>query len=191
MLHQLSQFIRLHTAPSGAKECFVQLFLMCEIVCVSMWYYCGCHGHGGNLGFSQLGSCPVLKQLYVFQLDLGHNQGKHFSKDVGRSSSWSCRVNVGFASLHSGIKNSKRPLFLLTWPPLFCNFPSSSLFFSSMKAANYPTYKKLIKKCVATFTVHLKITVNLLYYETYKAKRAHFYEKYSNFHTFTKRILDE
>lgn len=67
------------------------------------------------LHFYQLGSCPKVNQLYVFQLEPRHDKGKHLYKDGGRSGYCSCKENVGFATLYSAIKvTSKRPLFLLT-----------------------------------------------------------------------------
>lgn len=67
------------------------------------------------LHFYQLGSCPEVNQLYVFQLEPRHDKGKHLSKDGGRSGYCACKENVGFASLHSAIKvTNKRPLFLPT-----------------------------------------------------------------------------
>lgn len=132
MLHHLSQFIRLHAAPSGAKERFVQLFF-------DVWNCARIHvillrvsrtRRQDWLHFYQLGSCPKLNQLYVFQLDPGHDKGKYLYKDVGRSGYWSCKKNVGFASSHSAIKiTSKISSFYSLCFFFSCNSFSSSLPF--------------------------------------------------------------
>lgn len=81
------------------------------------------------LHFYQLGSCPEVNQLYVFQLEPGHDEGKHLHKDGGRSGYCAAKR---MWDLHPCVLLLTKPmkgLCFCSLPLFFCNFYSSSQLF--------------------------------------------------------------